>query len=363
MRIVVKIGTSTLTAKDSALNRKYIFDLASELVAIQKENHEILIVSSGAVGAGRSLLGANVKSKTLRDKQAFAAIGQPLLMSAYSAAFAKYNKTVAQILLTRDVFEKRSNYINARNTLNTLIENNVIPIINENDSVSIDELNFGDNDTLAALVATAIDADKFIIFTDVDGFYNGNPATATIIPQIDKITEEIENFASLKSSSGKGEGGMKTKIIAAKIAATSGVDTIITNGLKLNLLKDIVSGCQVGTIIKAKKQCLKAKKSWIAFSKKSKGTVFVDNKASEVLLSIGGSLLAVGITEINGNFQRGDTVNIANTKTRKNFARGLTNYNSLDLEKIKGKKASDMENIIDVMEDEVVHRDNLVVLR
>jgi glutamate 5-kinase len=363
MRIVIKIGTSTLATKDSMLNKKYISDLAGELVAIQKENHEILIVSSGAVSAGRSRLGVNTKSKTLKDKQAFAAVGQPLVMNAYSDAFAKYGKTVAQILLTRDAFEKRNNYIKVRNTLNSLIENIVIPIINENDSVSIDGLNFGDNDTLAALVAAAIDADKLIIFTDVDGFYNGKPAVADIIPQIDKITDEIENFASGKSSSGKGAGGMKTKIIAAKIAAASGVDTIITNGLKLSLLKDIISGRQAGTIIRAKKQCLEAKKSWIAFSKKPKGTIFIDNGASEVLLSKGKSLLAAGITKINGAFQRGDTVNIANTETKKDFARGLTNYNSLDLEKIKGKKTLDMKKIINVTEDEIIHRDNLVILR
>jgi glutamate 5-kinase len=261
------------------------------------------------------------------------------------------------------VFDKRNNYINARNTINTLIENNVIPIINENDSVSIDELNFGDNDCLAALVAAATCSGKLIIFTDVDGFYNGNPATATVIRQIDKITEEIENFALQKSSSGKGSGGMKTKIIAAKIASASGIDTVITNGSKLNLLKDIVSGRLIGTIVKAKERPLSPKKSWIAFGKKPKGTIFIDSRALEVLLSKGGSLLASGITEVSGTFQRGDTVNIANTQTRKDFARGLTNYSSLDIEKIKGRKTSDAKKIIDVTEDEVIHRDNLVILR
>jgi glutamate 5-kinase len=362
MRIVIKVGTSTLTTKDGLLNRKYIFSLVDKVVELQKDKHEILIVSSGAVAAGRSRFGVNFKAVTLRDKQAFAAVGQPLVMNAYSNAFAKYGKVVAQILLTREVFDKRVDYINARNTLNTLLKSKVTPIMNENDSVSIDELNFGDNDTLASLVAATIDADDLIIFTDVDGFYGGDPSTSSIIPRIEKITEEIENFASGNSSSGKGTGGMKTKIAAAKIAAASGVDTIITNGLKLNLLKDIVSGRQVGTIIKAKKYCLGAKKSWIAFSKKAKGTIFVDIKAEEVLLNKGKSLLASGIVKISGNFQRGDTVNIANVETGKDFARGLTNYNSENLEKIKRKKTLDMRKIINIIEDEIVHRDNMVIL-
>ncbi|MDR3330718.1 MAG: glutamate 5-kinase [Endomicrobium sp.] len=363
MRIVIKVGTSTLTTKNDLLNKKYIFDLAEKLTEFQENGHEILIVSSGAIAAGRSRLGINIiKSKTLRDKQAYAAIGQPLIMSMYSDAFAKYNKIVAQILLTRDVFDKRNDYINARNTLNTLLQNNIVPIINENDSISIDEINFGDNDTLAALVAAAIDADKLVIFTDVDGLYSGNPATSSIIPKIEKITKEIEDFASVISSSGKGTGGMKTKIMAAKIASASGVDTIITNGLKLDLLKDIALDCNVGTIFKAEKKYLEAKKSWIAFSKKPKGTIFVDAKATEILLSKGKSLLAAGIVKINCNFRRGDTVNIADAESKKDFARGLTNYDSEILLKIKGKKTSEMKKIINVIEDEVVHRDNLIIL-
>ncbi|MCA6072647.1 MAG: glutamate 5-kinase [Endomicrobium sp.] len=364
MRIVIKVGTSTLTTKEGLLGKKYIVALTEKLVELQTDGHEVLIVSSGAIGAGRSHLGINTKPKTtLRDKQAFAAVGQPLVMNAYSEAFAKYGKTVAQILLTRYVFDKRVEYINARNTLNTLLENDIIPIINENDSISIDEINFGDNDTLAALVASAIDADKLIIFTDVDGFYSGNPETSSIIPTIERITEEIESFAMSVSSSGKGIGGMKTKIFAAKIASASGVDTVITNGLKLNLLKNIVLGCQVGTIVKAKKQRLEAKKSWIAFSKKPKGTVFIDVKASDALINKGKSLLAVGIVKIDGSFQRGDTVYIANTDTEKDFARGLTNYSNEILEKIKGKKTTEMKKIINVIEDEVIHRNNLVIMR
>jgi glutamate 5-kinase len=251
MRLVIKIGTSTLTSKEGLLNRKYIFSLAKHLSELQDDNHEIIIVSSGAVSAGQAKFGVSSKPKTTKEKQAFAAVGQPLVMNAYSDAFLKYGKTVAQILLTREVFDKKTEYINARNTLNVLIQNKAIPIINENDTVSTSEINFGDNDTLAALVASTVDADKLILFTDVDGLYKGSPKTSELIHKIDKITEDIESYATSCSSSGKGTGGMKTKITAAKIATTSGVDTVITNGSKLNLLKNIISGDQVGTIVKA----------------------------------------------------------------------------------------------------------------
>jgi glutamate 5-kinase len=360
MRLVIKVGTSTLTTANGLLNKNYILNLAKKLSQFQDNNCEIVIVSSGAVCAGKTKF--STSNKTTRERQAIAAVGQPLVMNAYSQAFSNYNKTVAQILLTREVFDKRNEYINARNTLNLLIHNGIIPIINENYTFSISEIDFGDNDTLAALVAATINADKLIIFTDVDGFYKGDPATSELIPKIEKITQSIEKLAINSSSSGKGTGGMKTKLDAAKIASASGIDTIITNGSKLDLLQNIVSGCQVGTIIKAKKQCLKAKKSWIAFSKKPKGTVFVDNKATDILLNKGKSLLPVGIVKICGNFHRGDTVNIANIETKKSFARGLINYDSYIVEKIKGGKTKNIKKIINIDEDEVIHRDNLVLL-
>ncbi|MDR2616517.1 MAG: glutamate 5-kinase [Endomicrobium sp.] len=361
MRIVIKVGTSILTAKEGLLNEAYIYDLAKEISALRTAGHEILIVSSGAVSAGKSHLRIKNDQKTLREKQAFAAIGQPLLMNVYSKAFASYNNIVAQILLTREVFDRRTNYLNVRNTLNALIENKVIPIINENDSVSIDEINFGDNDTLSALVALAVNANKLVIFTDVDGFYNGDPKTSLLVSRIEHITNEVEKFANSVSSSGKGVGGMRAKITAAKIATSSGVDTIITNGVKISLLKDIILGKQVGTSIIASKKQLEAKKSWIAFSKKPKGTIYVDQNAENFLTSKGKSLLAVGITKVSGTFKRGDTINIANAQTGKHFARGLTNYDSKDIEKVKGRKTQEMKGVIDIVE-EVIHRDNLVVI-
>lgn len=362
MKIVIKVGTSTLTDKEGLLNKKYISEFAAVVSGIEKNGHNVIIVSSGAIGAGIGHLKLKSRPETLREKQALAAVGQPLVMNAYNEAFAKYGITVAQLLLTRDDFDSRTKYINARNTMSELIEKNIIPIINENDTIAVEEINFGDNDTLGALVASAVDADTLIILTDVDGLYDGHPSSGKLISKVEKITEEIEAFASPKSSSGKGTGGMKTKVLAAKIAAASGVNTVITNGMKLKLLNDIIECKEVGTVFSAGKNPLEAKKSWIAFSKKPKGTLFVDKKAAEALTLRGKSLLAAGVTDISGAFKRGDTVIVADKDTKKDFARGLINYDFEDMIKIKGKNTKEMKKIIASGEDEVIHRDNLVIL-
>jgi glutamate 5-kinase len=362
LRIVIKVGTSTLISADGSLNKKYILELSGYIAELQNLKHEILIVSSGAIAAGLWHSKLNVNPANLSVKQAFSAVGQPLIMNAYAESFVKYGKPVAQILLTRDDFDKRLNYINLRNTLNVLIKRGIIPIINENDSVAVDEIKFGDNDTLAALLSAAVNADKLIIFTDVDGFYNGQPSKARLISKIEKITEEIESFAGSNSSSGKGTGGMKTKIAAAKIAVASGVETIITNGAKPDLLKKIILGQQAGTVVKAVNCNLKDKKKWIAFSKKPKGSIFVDAEAGKILIEKGKSLLSAGVVKISGDFKRGDTVNIFVVNSSKNFARGLINYDSVILDKIKGKKTSEIKKILSESGDEIINRDNLVVL-
>ncbi|MDR1695493.1 MAG: glutamate 5-kinase [Endomicrobium sp.] len=363
MKIVNHVGTSTLTEKNGLLNKRYIKEFAKAVAGLQNDGNKVLIVSSGAIGAGQGHLELKESPKTLREKQALAAVGQPIIMAYYYAYFAKYGKkNVAQLLLTRDDFDNRAKYINARNTLNELTERGIIPIINENDTVAVEEINFGDNDTLAALVAAAVDADKLIIFTDVDGLYDGHPSKSNLIPRVEKITEKIESFATGNSASGKGTGGMKTKLTAAKIASISGTDTIIANGERLSSLKEIIEGNGTCTVFDAGKRFLEAKKTWIAFSKKPKGNIFVDKKACEVLTKKGKSLLAAGIVKINGDFKRGDTVTVSDFETKKDFARGLVNYGSPDLHKIKGKKTSEMKKIIEAAEDEIIHRDNLVIL-
>jgi len=362
MKLVIKVGTSTITDKNGGLNGQYISALAQTVAQLKKENNEILIVSSGAIGAGIGHLNLKSKPKTLREKQALAAVGQPLIMNAYADAFSAYNLSVAQVLLTRDDFENRVKYINARNTLCELIDRQIIPIVNENDTVAVEEINFGDNDTLAALAACAVDADLLVILTDVDGLYDGIPSKSKLIDKVAKITPEIENYATGKSSSGKGTGGMATKISAAKIATASGVNVVITNGSKIGFLKDIASGEARGTLFEAGKRCLEAKKSWIAFSKKPKGNIFVDKRAAQALTEGGKSLLAAGIVKVSGNFKRGDTVIISEAESNKDFARGLVNFDSEEMQKIKGKKSKEIQKIIAAAEEEAVHRDNLVII-
>jgi len=253
MKIVIKVGTSTLTCKDGGLYEKYISDLAKTLSELQDAKNQIILVSSGAIGAGMGKLGLQKRPGSLRQKQALAAIGQPIIMNAYAAAFKKHSKVVAQVLLTRDDFDDKTRFANVCNTLTELLSSAAIPIINENDTTAVEEINFGDNDSLAALVAAAVKADKLIIFTDVDGLYDGDPSKGKLISRVDKITPEIESYASPKSQSGKGVGGMKTKVLAAKIATASGVDVIITNGAKLNLLGKIIKEGGAGTHFPAKK--------------------------------------------------------------------------------------------------------------
>jgi len=362
MKIVIKVGTSTLTDKDGLLDKKYLSNLAGHIAGLRKNWHEIIIVSSGAIGAGMGHLKLKKRPETLREKQALAAVGQPLIMNAYAEAFSVHSVSVAQVLLTRDDFEDRTKYINARNTLCELTEQRIIPVINENDTVAVEEINFGDNDTLAALVAASVNADKLVIFTDVDGLYDDHPSRGRLINTVEKITEEVENYATGGSSSGKGTGGMKTKLIAAKIASASGVETVITNGAKPELLDEIVSGGRAGTLFSAGKRRLEAKKSWIAFGKKPKGNLFVDKKAAEALTCKGKSLLAAGIMKISGTFKRGDTVFVTDSDTKKDFAAGLVNFSSEDMQLIKGKKTTEIKKMLGHAEDEVIHRDNLVIL-
>lgn len=366
MRIIIKIGTSTLTDKTGKLNTQYISSFAKEITHIKKTKKvDIILVTSGAIGAGLGYLNLSKRPTVLREKQALASVGQPLIMQAYRQAFEPLNLAVAQILLTRYDFDDRERYINIRNSIEELLKRNIIPIINENDSIAIDEINFGDNDTLSALVAVATQSDILFILTDVDGLYEGIPNKSNIIKQIKKITPELLEIAKPNSGSGKGTGGMHTKLIAAKIATSSGVKTFITNGSKLNLISDALSGESIGTEILADK-ILKSRKSWIAFGKKTYGNITIDTNASIAVVERQKSLLASGITSINGNFRRGDTIGIfeASKKNKKEIARGLSNYDSDDLEKIIGKSSEQIKKQYPYINcEEVVHKDNLVVIK
>lgn len=363
MKIVIKVGTSSLTDKNGFLNEKFMDAFVESIAALKNEGWDIVLVSSGAIVAGLSALNIKTKPQSIREKQALSAVGQPIIMNAYCKNFQKRKTSAAQILLTRDDFENRAKYINLRNTFSELLKRKITPIVNENDTVAIEEINFGDNDTLAALTATAIAADILILCTDVEGLYDGKPPKARLIKRVDKINSEILAFATSASSSGKGSGGMKTKIIAAKTVTESGIDMMIIKSARHKALKEIILSKEGGTFFPAQKKKLSAKRSWIAFGKKPKGTIFVDKKAADMLANKGKSLLAAGIVGSLGNFKRGDTIAISESENRKEFARGLSAFDRETIEKIKGKKSWEIKNIAPNIKEEVVHRDNLVILR
>ncbi|MFH1259099.1 MAG: glutamate 5-kinase [Elusimicrobiota bacterium] len=363
-RIVVKIGTHLITAEDGRINRAQLNRLIKELSVIFQQGKELLIVTSGAVASGVNGLKLTGKPQTLPLKQAAAAIGQVELMRYYQESFAQAKITVGQILLTRQDMDDRQRYLNARNTLFTLLEHRVIPIINENDTVAVEEIKFGDNDTLSALVAGKVEADLLVLLTDVDGLCLTNPREdrqARIIPFIEKITPEIEKMASKGTGSRFSTGGMHSKIQAAKIATVSGVTMVIANGQKPAVLKNIIEGKPVGTKFLAVKQPLESRKRWIAFGARKHGQILVDAGAARALVSQGKSLLPAGITGVEGNFAAGEMVVVCSPE--KEIARGLSFYSSEQLKKIIGRKTSEIKKILNTeYYDEVIHRDNLVIL-
>jgi glutamate 5-kinase len=321
----------------------------------------VLIVTSGAIGAGMGRMKLHKRPSSLKEKQALAAIGQPLLMDIYQDAFSDMKITIAQVLLTRTDFDDRQKYINAQNTLLTLLKMGSIPIINENDTVAVEEINFGDNDTLSALVAAAVSADWLFMLTDVEGLYKGAPGKGELISTVGKITQEIERHATEISGSGKGVGGMKTKILAAKIATSSGVKTVIANGLENKIIAKILSGQDRGTTFLPSK-AIEARKHWIAFGSKCKGSITVDEGAAKALLNSGKSLLPSGIISGSGAFKAGDTVSIMDL-AGKEIARGVVSYSCDEIEKIKGRKSAEIKKILSKYNaDEVIHRDNLVIM-
>lgn len=363
-RIVVKVGTSTLSHQTGKLNFMRIEKLVRELSDLANQGKEILLVTSGAVGAGMDRLGLKEKPKTIPQKQAAAAVGQGILMHTYEKLFAEYGQVVAQVLLTRADSVNRKHYANSRNTLLTLLDMGVIPVINENDAVSIDELKIGDNDTLSAMVASIVDADLLIILSDVEGVYTANPQenpAAVLIPEITEISPEIEALAG-GAGSLRGTGGMQTKIQAAKIAVNSGVAMVIASGAKDGVVRAVLSGEHIGTIFLSKENRLHIKKRWLAFGSRLSGAIIVDKGCERALLKGGSSLLAAGIVAVEGDFEQGNTVRIL-TAERREVARGITNYPAEDVRKIIGVHTGEIAGILgSKLYDEVIHRDNLTLL-
>lgn len=361
-RLVIKIGSNILASAEQGLNTKRLHAITEDISEVVDKGHEAVIVSSGAIAAGLKKLGLKEKPKDIKLKQAAAAIGQSSLMWAYEQSFADFNKKVAQVLLTRDDIANRLRYINAKNTLFALMSYGVIPLINENDPVAVDEIKFGDNDMLAALVAGLVEAEMLVILSDVGGLYTKDPKykDAKLIDSVEEITPDIEKLAEGRGSA-VGTGGMYSKLLAAKQANNHGIPAVIINGKKSGLLTRLFNGEKLGTYFKPKKQRLSSKKGWIAYGVKSKGTIYLDDGAIKALTAHGKSLLPSGIIKIEGHFDVGDAVSCVSKEGRR-IAKGLTNYSLKDLEQIKGKKTSEIEKVLGYKySDEVIHRNNMVV--
>ena len=359
-RVVIKVGTSTLTHPNGKLNLFQLERLVKGIAELKNKKREVILVSSGAIGAGMGRLGLAERPKTMPEKQALAAIGQGILMHMYENLFSLEGETVAQILLTKDDVAHRERYLNARNTLSTLLKMGAIPIINENDTVVVEEIKIGENDTLSALVAGLIDADLLILLSDIDGLYTDDPRKnpdAKLIPIVEQITPEIGRLAK-DAGSIMGSGGMTTKINAARISINYGIPMIVANGSTENVLRDVSTGKNPGTIFLPLKHKIRTRKGWIAYGSKTHGTLWLDEGAARALAEKGKSLLPSGIVRVEGNFQRGHVVSIIGEE--KMIARGIVNYSAEELQKIKGRQCKEIADILGYKdEDEAIHRDNL----
>jgi glutamate 5-kinase len=365
VKIVVKIGSNIVAGGKEGLNLRRIRSIASSIAEIHEMGYDVAVVSSGAIAAGMKELGLKEKPKDIRLKQAAASVGQSTLMWTYERCFKVYNKKVAQVLLTREDLSDRKRYINSKNTLFTLLSYGIIPIINENDTVSTDEIKFGDNDHLASMVASLLEADRLIILSDVGGLYSEDPKKnpkATLIKTVSEITPELIEKAK-GTGSDLGSGGMYSKLLAASKAMHAGITVNIINGRRPRLLVSLIKGASHGTEFKPKKSRLPARKSWIAFGIRPKGALTIDDGAKKALTVGNKSLLPSGIAAVEGTFQTGDAVYCLDSEGNR-IAKGLTNYSSSEILKIMGKKTSEIEKILGYKySDEVIHRDNLVTLK
>lgn len=361
-RVVIKVGTTTLTHETGLLNLERIEILVRQIANLHNNGYEVMLVTSGAIGAGMGKLNLKNRPKTLPEKQAVAAVGQVALIHLYQKIFAEYGKNVGQLLLTASDINERNRYLNGRNTCFALFNAGVIPIINENDAIAVEEIKVGDNDTLSAFVATLVDADLLIILSDIDGLYDSNPKenpNAKLLPLITTLNEEIKAMAG-DSNSKFGTGGMATKLKAAEIALNSGVNMVIAQGENPENLIKIVRGEDIGTLFVKNKKGLKAKKHWLQYSSKKTGKLIIDDGAKTAVLKHK-SLLPSGIKEVEGSFQKGDVITVIDEE-KNILAVGIVNYSSDECQKILGKQSKEIEKILGYKDyDEVLHINNMSV--
>ncbi len=363
-RWVVKIGSALLTNDGAGLNKEIIKVWVEQIVNLRKQGLEIVLVSSGAVAEGMSRLGITERPKAVHELQAAAAVGQMGLVQAYESEFSKFQYHTAQVLLTHDDLSNRQRYLNARGTIRSLLALNVIPVINENDTVVTDEIRFGDNDTLAALVANLIEADHLIILTDQDGLFDKNPRKHTDAKIIEQANVNDNNLDSMVEATGGkfGSGGMFTKLRAVRFAARSGTNTIIASGRKASNLTDIFQAANTGSLLFTDQRPETAHKQWLAGHLQMRGTLTIDSGAEQVLNRSGSSLLAVGIKNVAGDFKRGEMVSCVSLSGEK-IACGLVNYNADEIRRLAGQPSNKINDILGYMnEDEIIHRDNLVLI-
>lgn len=364
-RVVVKVGSAVLTGEDG-LHQDTLESLASEIAYLREAGLEVVLVSSGAVAVGRQKLKIDQPKLSLQEKQAAASVGQSGLMQSYEKLFAARDIQVSQILLTHDDLAHRNRFLNIRSTISTLFDWNVLPIVNENDTVSAEELQFGDNDTLGALITNLIDADIFICLTDVDSLYTTNPQTdpkALALHTVAKIDDGVIAMAG-NSGSSLGTGGMRSKILAARMVAARGGHSFIGPGRRPEVIRSLFKGDLLGTFFlpNEEKGKLHSRKHWIAYVLRPKGYLVLDEGACRAVKRKGASLLPIGVVEVQGHFHIGDAVHCLDKKGRA-VAAGLVNYSSDDVLRICGHQSGDIEEVLGIKgDDEVIHRDNLVRL-
>ncbi|MDR0354839.1 MAG: glutamate 5-kinase [Deltaproteobacteria bacterium] len=361
-RLVVKIGSSLVCAQERlSLGRFRSF--AGQLAKLRGRGLEVVLVSSGAVAAGVQKLGLTTRPTTVRLKQACASAGQVTLMSAWEKTLEAFHLKCAQILLTADDLADRRRFLNARNTIMSLVEMGVVPIINENDTVAVEELKVGDNDTLGSMVASLWDADLFINLTDLDGLYSSDPrkdAEAALIAEVERVDQKLLDSAG--SGGPLGTGGMFTKVRAAGRLAERGMASLIANGLTRDVLERLLAGEPLGTFFAPSKKRRRAKKHWLAFATRPKGTIRLDAGAVKALVERGKSLLPSGVAAVEGLFQAGDVVTLTDGQNGRELGVGLANYSALEIQKIKGLKSAEIEAALGFSHsEEVIHRDNLVI--
>ena len=364
-RLVVKIGSGVLTRADGDLDHSRIDDLCAEIATLHAAGREVVVVTSGAVAAGVGRLGLAQRPRTIPHKQAAAAVGQIGVMAVYESALAGRGVKVAQVLLTRDDLSNRRRYLNAKHAMMALLEWRVVPVVNENDTVAVDEIKLGDNDNLSALVATLVEADLLVILSDVAGLHTADPrheSTAALIPLVAAVTPELEAIAG--SGGPLGTGGMATKLAAAKKASASGIPTIIADGRRAGVLAAVTDATtELGTLILPVQDRLASRKHWIAYTLKPGGSVVVDDGARGAITTQGRSLLPSGVREIRGSFGVGACVHVIGLDGRE-LARGLVNYSAAELDKIKGRHSREIEAALGYkVSDEIIHRDDLVLLQ